>query len=95
MKRTILFLSAVTMFVLAFLSYRYLASVMLYFGLSHFYAIAPGIPEQCFDVVADAGAGFSVIYQYVGWIVSVALSAVGIALLYFFWRAWSSSHSFR
>jgi len=54
MRKITLIAATITAFLGAFLSYNYLALALFSLGLSRFYDIAPTVPEQCTDVVADA-----------------------------------------
>jgi len=78
--------AALAAFALAYLSYRYLALTLFSFGLSRFYEIAPAVPEQCTNVVADAAVAFTGIYDYIGLAVAAIFLMLGLFLV---WRSWS------
>ncbi|OGG48872.1 hypothetical protein A2704_01405 [Candidatus Kaiserbacteria bacterium RIFCSPHIGHO2_01_FULL_54_36b] len=77
---------ALTAFLFAFLSYQYLALALFSLGLSRFYDVAPTVPEQCTEVVADAAVAFTGIFDYISLVVAAALL---ILALYLTWRAFS------
>lgn len=77
---------ALCAFVLAVLSYLYLAPALFYVGLSRFYEIAPAVPDTCTNVVADAAVAFTAVFDYVSLGVAAALVIVGILLAAFAWR---------
>ena len=76
--------AALAAFALAYLSYRYLALTLFSFGLSRFYEIAPAVPEQCTNVVADAAVAFTGIYDYIGLAVAAAFLILSACLAW--WR---------
>jgi hypothetical protein len=59
----------------------YLPELMFQSGLSNFYAIAPGVPDTCTEVVRDAAIAFSSQYDYAAWVISAFLVAAAFAVL--------------
>ncbi len=79
--------SAVVAISVAVASYLYLAPALFYLGLSRFYDIAPTVPEQCTNVVADAAVAFSGIFDYVALVIAAVFLVLGLCLA---WWAFSS-----
>jgi hypothetical protein len=65
MKKIITVISAIILFVLAYLSWEYLAIILFRFALGNFYSIAPEVTEQCTAVVKDTVIAFTDIYDLV------------------------------
>ena len=81
MKKVTIIAGALTTFVLAVLSYQYLAIGLFHVGLRRFQELVSLVPDQCSDVVGYAAAGFAGVYDYVALGISLAFVALAIYLI--------------